>query len=180
MSDDKNDLRVVSASSAQAVREEKMRVAFAAMAAMLLRHIAGGDCLHMNKIKDFVALNEAMAAESEDPNGIAVPMPDLEPKPNGPDEAINAVLRGALRQTAALLENPRMGEDKTEDYEAARDELVQGIFHINRKLGIPSIENTQLLRSKIAEYAMPGGRKRPGKEDLWRLLLLLGRPETGT
>jgi hypothetical protein len=181
MSDDNKSrggdtLRVAATQTAQAVREEKVRAAFAAMAAMLLRHVAGGDCLDNRVIADYLAVHDAMAAESEDPRGIAVPQPELAAQPGNPDEAINTLLRGALRQVAALLEDPRMGEHKSDAYEAGRDELMRGLFAINAKLGIPPLEAFNQVRSQIGRWAMPGGTERPRKDDLINLLMLIRAP----
>jgi len=167
----KKDIELVSQQSAQAVREAKVRVAFANMAATLLRFLASSSNLDIiTPMIEFLEIHEAMETESEDPKGIAIRFPDISPVPDGPDEALNTLIRGVLRQFAAFVEDQHQ---KGEAYEAGRAELVRGLFAMNKKMGIPSLDNINKVRRRLADWAMPGGSKRPGKDDLMNTLLLL-------
>ena len=107
-------------------------MAFTAMAAMLLRHLAGGDCLDHDLIREYLAVHDEMAAESEDPKGIAVKMTSMQEES---DTVINAILCGSLRMVAGFLESG-VGRKFNGAYEDGLRELADGITVFNQELGV--------------------------------------------
>lgn len=112
--------------------DDRVAETFAAMAANILEFIADGDEFpDLDKIEAFKAAVVAQATNVDDPNGIMIRKYDLSDKGgDDPDDAINSVLRPALKQVAALLLDGRGGSPR---YEAARDEITRGIVKLNKK-----------------------------------------------
>src|SRR5882757_1926612 len=85
--------------------EAKVQVAFAKVAGSMLYALSGKQKYDLIKeMKEFVAVYDAAEQESTDPKGVTIRMPKLDRGKVDKDEHINAVLRGALRMVAAMLD----------------------------------------------------------------------------
>ena len=96
-------------------------------------------------IKEFVVVYDAAKEKSSDPKGIAIRMPKLNRGKADKDEHINAVLRGALRMVAAMLDtnakiptDNRGGKTPTKAemkaYYRALDEIVEGVILLQARM----------------------------------------------
>ena len=108
--------------------DDEVALTFETLASGILEMLAGqgGDDLSDAALA-FRKACERSKEKIKDPNGVLIRCPDLNAR-GIEDDAINGVLRGALRQVAAMLVDGISGER----YEAARAEITAGIVGFNK------------------------------------------------
>ena len=108
--------------------DDEVALTFATLASGILEMLAGqgGDDLSDAALA-FHKACERSKEKIKDPNGVLIRCPDLSAR-GIEDDAINGVIRGALRQVAAMLVDGISGER----YEAARAEITAGIAGFNK------------------------------------------------
>src|SRR5207248_1115005 len=84
-------------------------------------------------MRAFIAVHDAAEKDTIDPKGVPIRIPNIARRPSGepdPDDPTNTIMRGAFRMEAAML---RHGIDN-EDYENEKNEFVDGVYMLNRKI----------------------------------------------
>jgi len=131
----------------QSQLEAKVQIAFAAVAGSMLHALSGKQPKSdlVKDMREFVAVYDAAEEKSGDPKGVMIRMPKLNRGKVDPDEPVNAVLRGALRMFAAMLDinakipiDNRGGQSPTKAemkaYNKARDEIAAGVVLLQKRI----------------------------------------------
>jgi hypothetical protein len=130
MSDQETESTIKLVVNNQVVRktyDDAVGKTFAAMVGDMMRFVAGEGSLDFTKIEAF---QESVAAQEhavKDPKGTMVPIRMLGPQ-GIDDDYGNAVLRGALKFTAAFIEDG----NESERYKATNEEFSAAIVAFNR------------------------------------------------